>query len=453
MRLDPGISGLHGIGVCVSVGKGVCVAVGSGVGVWVGRGVGVLVGTGVWVAVGDDVAVGVNVGEGVNVGRGVGVSVVMGVCVDVLVGIVVFVGTIAAAIGVLGGMGVNDAATVGVAMLVGVGELVGISAIAGAAGSGVGEQVASQPKLQRKEGPDVPGGATDCQYQSAIAPPAREIVAVPPMKARNDARSSFSMVRLLCREFIQAGGLRIPFAASILMNWLSRSIIATPTKSISNEQIKKKGPLDCQTATVHITATPPIFHSCPGGLNMKPRIESTVSCIIDSMVGIQPLLPAGVCLRLWLRRRLRLLRLWRRRLRLSLWWRLWLSLRLPCLGRRWNEYLRSRMGRERIYTHSNLSHAPCTVWLIVEVPVVRISSALSESAHRFIQRVNPVSGRGARLRVRMTVVEAFAKERSYVLVQRIPLYGTRNGAQRNLSARAVQKVAAGDASLHLRLLA
>ena len=51
----------------------------------------------------------------------------------------------------------------------------------------------------------------------------------------------------------------------------------------------------------------------------------------------------------------------------------------------------------------------------------------------------------------MTVVEAQAKECSYVLVQRTPLYGTRNGAQRNLPARAVQKVAARDAGLDLGL--
>ena len=245
------------------------------------------------------VAVDVNVGEGVNVGPGVGVPVGTAVWVGVLVGMGVFVGTIAAAIGVLGGMGVIVVTAVGVEALVGVGvgELVGISANAGAAGSGVGGQEGSHPRRQRTEGSDVGGGGMDaCQYQSDMASPTREIVAVPPTKARNDARSSFKIVRLLCREFIQAGGLRNPFAASILMNWLSRSIIATPIKSISNEQIKKKGPLDCQTATVHITATPPIFHSCPGGLNKKPRIESTASCIIDSMVDIQPLLPLGyVC--------------------------------------------------------------------------------------------------------------------------------------------------------------
>ena len=214
-----------------------------------------------------------------------------------------FVGTIAAAIGVLGGMGVIVATAVGVEALVGVGvgEVVGISASTGAAGSGVGGQEGSHPRRQRTEGSGVDGdvdacATPDCQVQSIIAALAAEIVAVPPTKTRKDARSSFNIVRLLCREFIQAGGLRNPFAASILMNWLSRSIIATPTKSISNEQIKKKAPLDCQTATVHITATPPIFHGCPGGLNRKPRIESTASCIIDSMVDIQPLLPLGyVC--------------------------------------------------------------------------------------------------------------------------------------------------------------
>ena len=87
------------------------------------------------------------------------------------------------------------------------------------------------------------------------------------------------------------------------------------------------------------------------------------------------------------------------------------------------------------------------------MPVVGISSALPERAHRFVQRVNPISGRGARLRVRMTVIEALAEERPNVFVQRIPLHGTRNGSQRNRPARAVKEVAARDASFHLRLLA
>ena len=244
----------------------------------------------------------VGVEEGVKVGRGVGVSVGGGVGVMVLVGIGVFVGTIAAAMGVLGGTGVSDATVVGVETLVGVGEFVGTTATAGAAGSGVGGQDGSHPRRQRTEGSGAGGGGganacvVNCQYQSDIAPPAREIAVVPPIKTRDDAKISFNIVRLLCPVVIQGGGLRIPFAAISLMNCLSRSIIATPTKSISNEQTKKKAPLVCQTATVHITAAPPIFHICPGGLNMNLRIESTESCIIDSMVDIQPLLPLGyVC--------------------------------------------------------------------------------------------------------------------------------------------------------------
>ena len=156
-----------------------------------------------------------------------------------MVGIGVFVGTIAAGIGVFGETGVYVATTVGVEVPVGVGEFLGASAATGTAGSGVGGQADSQPKLQRKEGPDVPGGTAVCQNQSDMASPAREIVIVPPTITNCDAKSSFNIVRLLCRVVIQGGGLRSPFAASSLMNWLSRSIIATPTKSISNEQTNK----------------------------------------------------------------------------------------------------------------------------------------------------------------------------------------------------------------------
>ena len=198
-------------------------------------------------------------------------------------------------VGVFGGTGVNEAAIVGVETIVGVGvcvgALVGSNANAGAdlTGSGVGSQDGSQPRRQRTEGlgvgvgvgVGVGGGDTDasasadCQYQSLIVSPAREIIVPPPTKTRNDPRSSLNIARLLCGVVIQGGGLRNPFAASILMSWLSRSIIATPTKSISNMDTKKKAPLDCQTATKHITATVPIFHNCPGGLNRNLRIEST----------------------------------------------------------------------------------------------------------------------------------------------------------------------------------
>lgn len=117
-----------------------------------------------------------------------------------------------------------------------------------------------------------------------------EIVIIPPITARDHARSSLNILRLLWLVVIQAGGLRIPVAASILMNCLSRSIIAAPTKNISSEVTKKKAPLDCQTATIQTTVAPPSFHIRPGGLIKKLRIESTMSCINESMVDIQPLL-------------------------------------------------------------------------------------------------------------------------------------------------------------------
>ena len=53
----------------------------------------------------------------------------------------------------------------------------------------------------------------------------------------------------------------------------------------------------------------------------------------------------------------------------------------------------------------------------------------------------------------MAVFEALAKERPDVFVQRIPLYSSWNGSQRNGSARAVQKVTLRYASLHLWFLA
>lgn len=190
-------------------------------------------------------------------------------------GIGVFVGMTAAAIGVFGGTGVSVATTVGVEAIAGVGVCVGVSsgarATAGAdlRGDGVGGQDGSHPRRQRKSrsgvGVGVGGGGAACatvacQYQLAMYSPTRAIVVAPPTRTRNDAKSSLNIVRLLSPEVIQGGGLRIPFAVSSLMNPLSRSIIATPTRNVSNEQTKRNIPLDCQIATVHTTAATPIFH-------------------------------------------------------------------------------------------------------------------------------------------------------------------------------------------------
>ena len=208
------------------------------------------------------VCVAVDVADGVNVGRGVGVSVGAGVCVAVLVGIGVFVGKTTAAAGVSRGTdGCWNASGTGVivpgmgAVTACPGEFVdgGVGVLVG----GVGVSVGAGIEIAAAAGE--PWTAPTGQSKAIILPASTSSPNTP-RTTKSSAKSSLNMMNRLCRVFIQGGGLWNPFAASILIKPLSRSIIATPTIRKASAKSQPDNALSPHSANKATTANAGILY-------------------------------------------------------------------------------------------------------------------------------------------------------------------------------------------------